>query len=249
MHRAKRHDSFAVIELDEGVFFGDRDALDSLELLCSDLVRGGRRCILLDLNEVRSAPSVFLATLASLQNRVRALGGEIAAIRATSQMRKLFRVTVMDQVVGLYGDEQTALEAVGRYLEKMRRELDRDLTSSRKLTRIKAALKLARMGKDKGLSLLTGYLEDEEPVMRLHATISLAALGGTRVVEPLIQALSDPDSRVRTYAAEALGSMADARAVEPLKAAVRFERNRNVVFKAKQALKQLLQLERPLSIS
>ena len=46
------------------------------------------------MNEVRTAPSVLLATLASLQSRVRGLGGELAVINPTNPVRKAFRVTV-----------------------------------------------------------------------------------------------------------------------------------------------------------
>jgi anti-anti-sigma factor len=220
---------------------GDREVLDSLETLCSGLAQGGTRCILLDMNGVRSAPSVLLATLASLQSRIRAFGGEIAVIRASNPVRKAFRVTVMDQVVGIYDDEHSALVEVEQHLDAVRSALHQELSSPRKLNRIEAASKLARMGDERGFELLTEFLTDPDPVMRLQSTLSMAGIGGTRVVDALILALSDDDYRVRMYSAEALGKIADPRAIEPIKAAVRFERNRNVIFKANQALEQLLQ--------
>lgn len=240
MHVARQRNHIAVVEIDSGVSSGERSALDSLESLCSGLAQAGTRCILLDMNGVRTAPSVLLATLASLQGRVRALGGELAVINPTNPVRKAFRVTVMDQVVGLYNDEAAALKAVEQHLAQMRRTLQDDLCSPRALTRIEAAAKLARIGDDQGITLLEEALSDKDPVMRLQVTLSLAGLGDARAVQPLIKALGDEDYRVRMYAAEALGRIADARAIEPLKAAVRFERNRNVIFKANQALEQLL---------
>jgi len=241
MHVAKQRDHVAVVELDSGISKGERDVLDSLETLCSGLAQGGTRCILLDMNGVRTAPSVLLATLASLQSRIRALGGEIAVIHASNPVRKAFRVTVMDRVVGVYDDEKTAMAEVERHLDEVRYALHQELSSPKKLNRIEAASKLARMGDERGFDLLTEFLTDPDPVMRLQSTLSLAGVGGSRVVDPLVLALSDGDYRVRMYAAEALGKIADPRGIEPLKAAVRFERNRNVIFKANQALDQLLQ--------
>jgi len=240
MHVAKRDNDAAVVELDTQVSSGDRDGLDSLEDVCSGLAGQGVRCILLDMEGVQTAPSVFLATLASLQKRVHSLGGEIAVIHPTSRMRKLFRVTVMDRVIGLYGDERSALEAVHKHVEEMRAVLREELSSPQKLVRLKAGVRLARSGEEQGFDVLSEFLADEDPVVRLQATLSLAAIGGARVVAPLVRALSDKEYRVRMYAAEALGKIEDARAIEPLKAAVRFERNRNVIFKANQALDQLL---------
>jgi anti-anti-sigma regulatory factor len=245
MHIAKQKDHVAVVELDASVSSGDREALDSLESLCSGLAHAGTRCILLDMNEVRTVPSVLLATLASLQSRVRGLGGELAIIHATNPVRKAFRVTVMDQVIGLYSGEASALKAVDEHLAMMRRELQNDLSGPKALPRIEAAAKLARIGDNQGITLLEEALSDGDPVMRLQVTLSLAGIGDARAVPPLIKALGDDDYRVRMYAAEALGKIADQRAIEPLKAAVRFERNRNVVFKANQALEQMLG-QRPL---
>lgn len=247
MHIAKQKEHVAVVELDSGVSSGDRGTLDSLESLCSGLAHGGVRCILLDMKGIQTTPSVFLAALASLQRRIQSLGGEIAVINPTSHVRKLFRVTVMDQVVGIYSDEDSALEAVNKHLEMMRRSLLNELASPKVLTRIEAASKLARIGDEQGIMLLTEFLSDEDPVMRLQATLNLAGLGGPKVVEPLIRALSDDDYRVRMYAAEALGKTCDAKAIEPLKATVRFERNRNVIFKANQALEQLLKDQQPFT--
>jgi len=247
MHIARQDDGVAVVELDSEVSSGERESLDSFEHLCSDLVHRGVRCILLDLNGIQTAPSVFFAALASLQNMLHSLGGEIAVIHPTSRMRKLFRVTVMDQVVGVYGELQDALDGVHKHLEAMRRALQKDLAGPKKPERIKAASKLAKMGENQGFELLSEFLGDDDPVTRLQAAMSLASMGGVRVVEPLIRALADGEYRVRMCAAEALGKIGDARAIEPLRAAVRFERNRNVVFKANQALEELLKRSGPLS--
>jgi len=240
MHIATQKQRAALVEVDRDLIHGDRDSLDSLEQLCCGLAEHGSRCILLDMKNVRSTPSVVIATLASLQRRVQALGGEIALVRPTKAVRKAFRVTVMDEMIGLYDTEDEALDVVLRRLEAMRERLHSDLGSPKKLQRLEAASKLARIGDKKGLVLLTGFLSDVDPVVRLQGTLSLAGIGGPVVVEPLIRALADEDYRVRMYAAEALGKTADHRAIEPLKAAVRFERNRNVIFKANQALEQLL---------
>jgi len=240
MHIAKQKDHVAVVELDSRASAGDRESLDSLEHLCSELLSEGARCILLDMKGLRTAPSVLLATLASLQSRIQSLGGEIAVIHATNHVRKLFRVSVMDRVVGVYVDEEDAIAAVNEHLEEMRRAVHNGLSSPKKFTRVEAASRLARIGDGQGIVLLTDFLGDEDPLIRLQATLSLAGLGGPNVVEPLIRALSDDDYRVRMYAAEALGKSADTKAIEPLKATVRFERNRNVIFKANQALEQLL---------
>jgi len=247
MHIATQKDRATVVELDSRLSEGHRDTLDSLEDLCSGLAREGERCILLDMNRVRTAPSVLLATLVSLQNRIRAIGGELAVIHPSKHVRKVFRVTVMDQVIGLYDDEQAALEAVTRHIDEMRHAVEQDLASPRKLRRIEAASKLARIGDEQGFVMLSEFLTDEDPVMRLQSILSLGRLGGSQVVEPLIRALSDEDYRVRMHAAEALGKTADTRSVEPLKAAVRFERNRNVIFKANQSLDQLLRHQQPFA--
>jgi len=240
MHIATQKQHATVVEVDRELASGDRESLDSLEHLCCGLAEHGTRCILLDMKNVRSTPSVVMATLASLQRRVRSLGGEIALVHPTKAVRKAFRVTVLDDIIGLYENEEEALDAVLQRLDQVRAQLRTDLSSPKKLERLEAASKLARIGDSRGFTLLTGFLSDADPVVRLQGTLSLAGIGGAVVVEPLIRALSDEDYRVRMYAAEALGKLADLRAIEPLKAAVRFERNRNVIFKANQALEQLL---------
>jgi anti-anti-sigma regulatory factor len=240
MHTARQKGPVALVELDRQASFGDRESLDSLERLCCELLREGARCILLDMKGLRTAPSVLLATLASLQSRIQSLGGEIAVIHVTGHIRKLFSASAMDRLVGVHRDEKSAVEAVTRHLEEMQRSIEEGLRSPKKFSRLEAASKLARIGDNRGIAFLTEFLGDEDPVMRLEATLSLEALGGPGVVEPLVRALSDSDYRVRMHAAEALGKSADVKAIEPLKAAVRFERNRNVVFKANQALKHIL---------
>jgi anti-anti-sigma regulatory factor len=240
MHIARQKENVAVVELDHRAGSGDRESLDALERLCADLVHAGTPCIILDMKGLRTAPSVLLATLASLQSRIQSLGGEIAVIHATNRVCKLFRVSVMDGLVGLYDEEESAAEAVTKHIQEMRRTVEDDLRSPKKFTRVEAASRLARIGDSRGTALLTGFLGDEDPLVRLQATLSLAGLGGPGVVEPLIRALSDDDYRVRMHAADALGRSADSKAIEPLKAAVRFERNRNVIFKANQALEHVL---------
>jgi anti-anti-sigma regulatory factor len=240
VHLVKVVDNVGVISLDPYISEGQMSSIDSLDEICGNLLTKGIDLCLLDMGEVKTVPSIFLAMMVTLQNKLNTTGGRLAILRPTKYVRKLLNITVVNELIEVYDSED---EAVKSLVEAKKAEYDsllemlngEDVTS-----RFEVAKKLTRMGEQRGLDFLVDCLGSPDQNMRFQATLSLTDIGGDRVVVPLLKALRDEFYKIRCYAAEALGNIRAAEALNPLKQVIRFDHNRNVVAKASEAVDKII---------
>lgn len=70
---------------------------------------GGHRKLLLDFAEIRFLSSAALAVLISLLRKVDAVGGQLKFCRLDPDLLELFRLTRMEELFAIHGDEREAL--------------------------------------------------------------------------------------------------------------------------------------------
>ena len=240
MHLVKVVDNVGIISLDPYISEGQMSSIDSMDEICNNLLTQGIDLCLLDMSEVKTIPSIFLAIIVTLQNKLNTTGGRLALLRPTKYVRKLLNITVVNELIEVYDSEEDAVKSL---LEAKRAEYDsllemlngEDVTS-----RFDVAKKLTRMGEQRSLDFLIESLGNPDQNMRFQATLALTDIGGDKVVVPLLKALRDEFYKVRCYAAEALGNIRTVEALNPLKQVIRFDQNRNVVAKASEAVDKIM---------
>ena len=99
----------------------------------------------------------------------------------------------------------------------------RQLKSTKRSTRYRAAQKLSNKRDARAVEPLVVALKDEDKEVQKTAARALGWIGDARAVEPLVVALKDEDKEVQETAAMVLGEIGDARAVEPLVVALKDE--------------------------
>ncbi len=240
MHLVKVVDNVGVISLDPYISKGQLSSIDSLEEICTNLLKQDIDLCLLDMSDVKTVPSIFLATIVTLQNKLNTTGGRLALLNPMKYVRKLLNITVVNELIEVFDTED---EAIKNLLEAKKAEYDslsEKLNGLDVISRFDAAKKLARMGDSKGMDFLVESLASPDENMRFQATMCLTDIGGDKVVTPLLKALGDEFYKVRCYAAEALGNIRAAEALDPLKKIIRFDHNRNVVAKAGEAIDKII---------
>ena len=239
MHLVKVVNNVGIVSLDPYISEGRQESINSLEEICGSLLEQEVDLCLLDMSEVNTVPSIFLATIVTLQNRLNTTGGRLAILRPAKYVRKLLNITVVNELIDVFDDEDEAVESLRRAKRAEYESLVEMLDDTEALTRFGAAKKLVRMGETKGMDVLVQGLDDSDENNRFQATLCLSDLGGEEAVGPLLKALKDEFYKVRCYAAEALGNIGASRALDPLKKVMRLDRNRNVVAKAGEALDKI----------
>ncbi len=81
-----------------------RDRLDAA-------VQGGTRKVVVDLSRVSFVDSMALGVLLGTLKRLRAEGGELRLVVPSSQLRRIFEITLLDEVFELTDTRQEALAA------------------------------------------------------------------------------------------------------------------------------------------
>ena len=101
------------LEVVEGVtvvrLAGPKLLLDASDPLYSLVDEGGHRDLLLDFAEVRFLSSAALGLLMTLKQKVHAAGGQLKLCRLTRDILELFRLTRMQELFAIHGDDQEAL--------------------------------------------------------------------------------------------------------------------------------------------
>ena len=240
MHLVKVVNNIGIISLDPYISEGQMSSIDSMDEICSNLLKQGIDLCILDMTEVKTVPSVFLATIVTLQNKLNITGGRLALLNPARYVRKLLNITVVNELIEVFDSEEDALKSLevakqAEYDALLERLKDDDFIS-----RCEAAKKLARMGEKRGMDFLIESLNNPDQNLRFQATLCLTDIGGEKVVSPLLKALRDEFYKVRCYAAEALGNIHASEALDPLKQVIRFDHNRNVVAKASEAVDKII---------
>jgi len=86
----------------------------SLRERIDDLVRDGRRQILIDLRNVPDMDSTELGRLIRAHLSVRQAGGRVRVCNASQRILSLLKITHLDTVLDLYSTEEQALNAFGQ---------------------------------------------------------------------------------------------------------------------------------------
>jgi anti-anti-sigma factor len=92
-----------------GVLMGEAVELVGEQLL-SLVEDEGRRHLVLNLGNVRSMDSAMLGKLLMLNKRVLASNGRLKLCQVTSELYEVFEAAKLPQLVGIYDEEQDALE-------------------------------------------------------------------------------------------------------------------------------------------
>lgn len=240
MHLAEVVDNVGIISLDPYISEGHISSINALEQICDNLQKQGIDLCLLDMRDVQSVPSVFLATIVTLQNKLNTTGGRLALLNPVSYVRKLLNITVVNELIESFDNKMQAIYSLKKAKKDEYDSLMQKMGSPDLIQRFEAAKKLVRMGEEKAFNYIVGSLESEDDNERFQATLCLTAIGGERVIAPLIKALKDNFYKVRCFAAEALGNLHANAALNPLKELIRFDQNRNVVAKAGEAIDKIV---------
>lgn len=112
MHVVKKRDHVAIVMVDPALSAGDREELESLKQLCTDLQAEGYVHIVLDMAEVEHAPSLVLGSIIVLQKRIRTRDGELALLHPTERLQRILEITKMSKIFRIYTDEEEALKAL-----------------------------------------------------------------------------------------------------------------------------------------
>ena len=86
----------------------------SLRERIDDLVRDGRRQILIDLRNVPNMDSTELGRLIRAHLSVRQAGGRVRVCNVSQRILSLLKITHLDTVLDLYSTEEQALNAFGQ---------------------------------------------------------------------------------------------------------------------------------------
>ncbi len=113
MYSVRKIDDTSIIDLDSSIEKGAKENIDALKEQCRKLQEEGIRNIILNMRQVENAPIIVLGTIIVLQKRLRSAEGEIAILSPTDRLRRILEITKMDKIIGVYGTEEEALEAVG----------------------------------------------------------------------------------------------------------------------------------------
>lgn len=240
MHLAEVVDNVGIISLDPYISEGHISSINALEQICDNLLKQGIDLCLLDMRDVQTVPSVFLATIVTLQNKLNTTGGRLALLNPANYVQKLLNITVVNELIEAFDNKMQAIYSLKKAKKDEYESLMQKMNSTDLIQRFEAAKKLARMGEEKAFNYIVDSLSSENDNERFQATLCLTAIGGERVVNPLIRALKDNFYKVRCFAAEALGNLRSNAALNPLKEVIRFDHNRNVVAKASEAIDKIV---------
>ncbi len=94
---------------------GDADLYSAPELRdrLNTLIDGGVRRVLLDLSRTTFLDSMALGVLLSVKKRLAALGGELEVVVSSSDIRRIFEITMLDRVFELHASRAEAIPSTG----------------------------------------------------------------------------------------------------------------------------------------
>ena len=93
---------------------GELDPIGSGEMrrLVERTLRGGRKCVVLDLAGVTHMDSSALAALINVHQMTAERGGKLALVISTQQLRRTLEVRGLDRLFTIRADRQAAVDAV-----------------------------------------------------------------------------------------------------------------------------------------
>ncbi len=113
MFNVRKVEDAAIISLDSSIEKGSKEDTDCLKTLVANLTNEGIRGIVLNMQQVENAPSIVLGTIIILQKRLSSSNNRIVILNPTDRMMKIFHITKLDSIIGIYETEEDALSALG----------------------------------------------------------------------------------------------------------------------------------------
>ncbi len=113
MFSVRKVEDTAILTLDSSIERGSKEDIENFKGQCTALQSEGIRNIILNMQLVENAPSIVLGTIIVLQKRLKNSDGNIAIANPTERMTKIFQITNMNKVIGIYGTEEDALNSLG----------------------------------------------------------------------------------------------------------------------------------------
>ena len=113
MFGVRKVEDTAILTLDSSIERGTKEDIEAFKRQCTTLQNEGIRNIILNLQQVETAPSIVLGTIIVLQKRLKNFDGNIAIASPTERMTRIFNITNMDKVIGIYVTEEDALSSLG----------------------------------------------------------------------------------------------------------------------------------------
>ncbi len=107
--RTRQMDSITIVELSGRITLGEEST--ALRETVSELIGKGNKKILLNLAEVTYIDSSGIGALVSAFNITRDQGGELKLVNVTHKVHDLLRMTKLDTLFDIKGDEATAIAA------------------------------------------------------------------------------------------------------------------------------------------
>lgn len=77
------------------------------------LLSGGIKRLIIDLSGTEYMDSAGLGLLIGIQRRLREVGGALGLAGVRAQVKRVFDVTKLNQILAIYGDVETAVKEVG----------------------------------------------------------------------------------------------------------------------------------------
>ncbi len=107
--RTRQMDSITIVDLSGRITLGEASV--ALRETIGELVGKGHKKIVLNLGEVTYIDSSGIGGLVSAFNLTRGQGGELKLVNLTQKVHDLLRMTKLDTLFDIKGDEATAIAA------------------------------------------------------------------------------------------------------------------------------------------
>jgi anti-anti-sigma factor len=114
MHVVRKREDVAIVAVDPALSKGDKDELEALKQLCTELQSDGCVHIVLDMSGLEYAPSLVLGSIIVLQKRIKTRDGELAILHPTGRLERILEITRMNKIIRVYDDEEEAIKALVR---------------------------------------------------------------------------------------------------------------------------------------
>lgn len=112
MFEIKKENDTAIITIDSTIERSTIEEIEEFKIQCIKLQDEGIFNIILNMEQVENPPSIFLGTIIVLQNKFKNSEGNIAIASPTERIRKIFEITKMDRIIGIYPTQAEALNSL-----------------------------------------------------------------------------------------------------------------------------------------
>lgn len=105
--KIEEKDNTVIIRLEDDLL---TDLVPQFETLMNQVLATGKKCIIIDFNEIEFLASQSLKTIANTVKVVRDQGGDLVFINPTERIKQLCRITRLDWVIKVFDNEAAAIK-------------------------------------------------------------------------------------------------------------------------------------------